>query len=63
MNRALGFFSNSCPHCKSIDFRSVGTRNGFERTLRWLIQPYRCALCGRHFYLIRRRSVAITGAA
>ncbi len=50
----LGLFSTCCPHCKSIDFRSVGTRNAFERTFQWLIQPYRCGLCGHHFCLIRR---------
>jgi hypothetical protein len=54
INRMLAFFSTCCPYCKSIDFRSVGLRNGFERTFRWLFQPYRCCLCGRHFCLIRR---------
>jgi transposase-like protein len=54
MRQSFGFFSASCPYCKSIDFRSVGTRNGFEKAFRWLFQPYRCALCGRHFCLVRR---------
>jgi len=62
MRRILGFFSSCCPYCKSIDFRIVGLQNGFERTFRWLFQPYRCALCGHHFCLIRR-STAIGDAA
>ena len=47
-------FSTCCPYCNSIDFRSVGRRNWFESTFRWLLQPYRCSLCGHHFCLIRR---------
>ena len=55
MHSVLGwFFSNRCPRCKSIDFRTVGTQNTLERTFQWLVQPCRCCLCGRHFYLIRR---------
>jgi predicted Zn-ribbon and HTH transcriptional regulator len=42
-----------CPHCKSIDFRNVGTRNTFERVFHWLLQPCRCGLCGHHFFLFR----------
>jgi predicted Zn-ribbon and HTH transcriptional regulator len=42
-----------CPHCKSIDFRNVGTRNTFERVFYWLLQPCRCGLCGHHFFLFR----------
>ena len=42
-----------CPHCNSIDFRSVGTRNRVEKALAWLLAPYRCGLCGRHFFLFR----------
>jgi hypothetical protein len=45
--------SASCSHCKSVDFRSVGTRNALERALHWLVKPYRCALCGHHFFLFR----------
>ena len=60
MMRAIaGLFSKRCPHCKSILFRSVGPRNGFEETLIWLFQPFRCSLCGHHFFLLRR----VTGEA
>jgi hypothetical protein len=44
-------FSARCPHCRSIEIRSVGTRNAMERAFLWLLQPYRCCLCGRHFFL------------
>lgn len=50
-----------CPHCRSIDFRRVGARNGVERAMLWLLQPYRCSLCGRHFYLFRWLSPASEG--
>ena len=53
---ALSLFSTSCPYCKSIEFRSVGVRNGIEHAFRWLVQPYRCALCGHHFFLFRRQT-------
>ncbi len=56
-----GFFSTCCPYCKSIDFETVGPRNGLERNLRWLLHPYRCSLCGHHFCLMRR-SVALGDA-
>ena len=46
-------FSMRCPHCKSVDFRSVGMRNGIERAIHWLLRPYRCGLCGHHFFLFR----------
>jgi predicted Zn-ribbon and HTH transcriptional regulator len=49
----VGFFANRCPHCKSIEFRAVGARNVLEQGLQWLLQPYRCALCGHHFFLFR----------
>jgi transposase-like protein len=42
-----------CPHCKSIDLRDVGIRNAFEQAIFWLLQPYRCSLCGKHFFLFR----------
>jgi len=45
-----------CPHCKSIDFRAVDTQDAIERACLWLLQPYRCALCGRHFFLFRWRA-------
>jgi transposase-like protein len=51
-----GLFSICCPHCKSIEFRSVGLRNSLERAFRWLLQPYRCSLCGHHFFLFRRQA-------
>ena len=57
---AAGLFSTSCPRCKSIEFRSVGLRNGLERAFRWLLQPYRCSLCGQHFFLFRRASMTET---
>jgi hypothetical protein len=41
-----------CPHCRSVDYRSVGPRNFIEQALLWLFQPNRCGLCGRHFFLI-----------
>ena len=46
-------FRAQCPHCRSVDFRTVGTRNFIERTLDRLIQPCRCSLCGRHFLVFR----------
>jgi hypothetical protein len=49
-----GWFSNCCPHCKSIDFRFVGPESGLERLFRRVLQPCRCALCGHGFNLIRR---------
>ena len=53
---ALSVFSASCPNCKSIEFRGVGFRNSLERAIRWIVLPYRCALCGRHFFLLRNRA-------
>jgi transposase-like protein len=51
-------FSTRCPHCKSIEFRSVGIRNAIEGAIHWLLLPYRCSLCGHHFFLFRWRAVA-----
>ncbi|HSM76844.1 MAG TPA: hypothetical protein VLT57_04430 [Bryobacteraceae bacterium] len=48
--------SARCPHCRSAEFRGVGLRNTFELALRWLLLPYRCSLCGRHFFLFRWRA-------
>lgn len=42
-----------CPHCRSVDFRGVGDRNSLETTLRRLFVPFRCMLCGRHFFILR----------
>ena len=42
-----------CPYCRSIDFRSVGVRNTMEQVIHWLLRPYRCSLCGHHFFLFR----------
>ena len=42
-----------CPHCRSVDFRDVGDRNSLEKALRWLLLPFRCTLCGRHFFVLR----------
>ena len=49
----LSLFSTGCPYCRSIDFRSVDIRNALERAFLWLTHPYRCELCGRHFFLFR----------
>jgi len=49
-----------CPRCKSIEFRSVGVRNKLESMLQWLVQPYRCGLCGHHFFLFRWQAPAYT---
>jgi hypothetical protein len=46
-------FLSRCPHCSSVDFRSVGVRNALERALYWLLRPQRCGLCGHHFFLLR----------
>jgi len=46
-------FSEKCPYCRSIEFRGVGVRNAFEQALHWILLPYRCFLCGRHFFLFR----------
>jgi hypothetical protein len=48
-----GIFSTCCPYCRSIDFRGVDIRNALERAFLWLLHPYRCELCGRHFFLFR----------
>ena len=50
--------TRACPHCKSIEFRSVGVRNAIESAIYWLFQPYRCELCGHHFFLIRWPALA-----
>jgi hypothetical protein len=46
-------FSRHCPHCRSVEFRGVGTRNVFEKAFHWMLLPFRCSLCGRHFMLMR----------
>jgi hypothetical protein len=48
-----GLLSKRCPYCRSIEFRSVGTRNSLEEAMLWLLQPLRCSLCGHHFFLFR----------
>lgn len=50
-------FAARCPRCRSIDFRSVGVRNFIERAIHWLFLPYRCELCGHHFFLLRWRAI------
>ena len=40
----FALFSTRCPRCRSIDFRSVGTRNAIETAFQWLFQPYWCSL-------------------
>lgn len=54
----LALFFTRCPWCKSIDFRSVGVRNPVEKALHWLVHPYRCCLCGHHFFLFRWQTPA-----
>ena len=61
--RFMGWFSTSCPWCRSIDFRTVEPQNGFERFFRPLLQTYRCSLCGHGFCLIRRSAVIGDAAA
>src|ERR1700691_940535 len=46
-------FSTHCPHCRSVDFRGVGVRNVVEQAIHWILWPYRCTLCGHHFFLLR----------
>jgi hypothetical protein len=46
-------FTSHCPHCRSIEFRAVGWRNALEKAVRWIVMPYRCELCGHHFFLFR----------
>lgn len=54
----VGLFSASCPYCRSIEFRGVGVRNALERAVYWLLLPYRCDLCGHHFFLLRWQAPA-----
>jgi hypothetical protein len=28
-------------------------RNAIERAIHWILLPYRCELCGHHFFLFR----------
>jgi hypothetical protein len=62
MSRTVGLFSTSCPHCRSIDFRSADARNVAEKAFRWLLQPFWCSLCGHHFFLFRWQ-VPVEGTA
>jgi transposase-like protein len=48
--------STRCPYCKSIEFRGVGVRNAVEKAFSWIVSPYRCSLCGHHFFLFRWRA-------
>ncbi len=59
LRTTVGLFSASCPYCKSIEFRTVGLRNGFERAFHWLLHPYRCSLCGHHFFLFRLQTSSV----
>jgi hypothetical protein len=49
----MSMFLPQCTHCRSIHFRSVGWRNSLEKAMSWLVLPYRCELCGHHFFLFR----------
>jgi len=31
----------------------VGARNAAEKAVHWILLPFRCSLCGRHFFLLR----------
>jgi hypothetical protein len=53
MRSLFALFTGRCPHCRSVDFRAVGIRNGIEAALLLLLRPQRCELCGRHFFLCR----------
>jgi len=46
-------FLPRCPHCRSVEFRGVGSRNAMERAILFLLLPFRCTLCGRHFFVFR----------
>jgi len=46
-------FTCHCPYCRSVEFRGVGARNAVERAIYWLLLPFRCELCGHHFFLFR----------
>ncbi|MEP7353972.1 MAG: hypothetical protein ABI824_12135 [Acidobacteriota bacterium] len=46
-------FSKTCPFCRSTAFRSVGVRNKMEQAIHWFMLPFRCELCGHHFFLFR----------
>jgi len=58
----FGLFSTRCPHCRSIDFRSDGTRSVVEVAFQWLLQPFWCSLCGHRFFLFRWQ-IPVVGAA
>jgi DNA-directed RNA polymerase subunit RPC12/RpoP len=53
MQNPFGLFVSRCPNCRSILYRSVEPRGAVERAFQWLLHPYQCSLCGRHFYLCR----------
>jgi len=48
--------STHCPFCRSVEFRGVGVRNAIEKAFLWILLPYRCCLCGHHFFLFRGRA-------
>ena len=41
-----------------IEFRPVGIRNALEGAFLWILQPCRCSLCNRHFFLFRWQAAA-----
>lgn len=51
----IGLFFRGCTHCNSVVIRSVGVRNSVEQSFYWLLQPYRCGLCGHHLFRFRWR--------
>lgn len=62
MRAKVNLFTSRCPHCRSIDFRAVGTRNAMEAAFHWLLQPCHCDLCGQRFFLLRWRPVVVNTA-
>jgi len=58
----MASFSAGCPHCRSVDFRTVGVRNHVEKLIYWLLRPCRCGLCGKHFFLFRWQTDAAEAA-
>jgi hypothetical protein len=49
-----------CPHCKSVEYRSVETTTVLEQVFQWLVLPFRCTLCGHHFFLFRWLAAGFT---
>lgn len=61
VRKIVGLLLTRCRHCRSIEFRRVGTRNHFEKAIYWLLQPCRCCFCGHHMFLFRWQAPIETG--